>query len=106
LALVVQQPSLVRLLVDFNAHYTLWVCPSADCKDQETANFLFSSNLCLLKDKTPTCIHPATGSESSVDLAMCDPVLYLDYDFSVYADSCSSDHFLVILKAGGAKPSL
>jgi hypothetical protein len=103
-ALVAQLPGPVLLLGDFNAHHTLWGCSSTDSKGKEIADFLLSSNLCLCNDKRSTYIHPATGSRSTLDLAMCDPALYLDFDFSVYADSCGSDHFPVILKASTTSP--
>jgi hypothetical protein len=105
LALVAQLPSPVLLLGDFNAHHTMWGCSGTDNKGREVVDFLLSSNLCLYNDKTYTYIHPASGARSSIDLAMCDPSVYLDYEFSVHTDSCGSDHFPVILKAAQASPT-
>jgi hypothetical protein len=58
---------------------------------------LLQSNLCLLNNKSSTYLHPATGSLSSLDLALCDPSLCLDYNWSVYKDLCGSDHYPTIL---------
>ena len=104
LALVAQLPSPILLLGDFNAHHALWGCPKTDAKGQVIADFLLSSNLCLLNDKSHTYFHLATGSKSSINLAICDPAVFLDYIFSVYADSCGSDYFPVILKAAQPNP--
>ena len=71
-SLVLQLPSPILLLGDFNAHDSLWGCTSTDTKGQEVANFLLQSNLCLMNKKDTTYIHPATGSRSSIDFAICD----------------------------------
>ena len=36
---------------------------------------------------------------SSLDLSLCHPSLFLDFDWSVYADKCGSDHFPVIIES-------
>ena len=41
-------------------------------------------------------LHPATGHLSSLDLSLCHPSLFLDFDWSVYADQCGSDQFPII----------
>lgn len=104
ITLVSQLPSPVLLLGDFNAHSSLWGCPSTDSKGIEINNFLLQGNLCLMNNKQPTYIHPATGTTSSLDLSFCDPSLYLDYDWNVYDDLCGSDHFPVILSHFGPQP--
>ncbi len=75
LNLVSQLPPPVLLLGDFNAHNSLWGCSSTDGKGQEIADFLLSSSMCLLNNKQSTYIHPATGTCSSIDLALCHPSL-------------------------------
>jgi exonuclease III len=79
LSLVAQLPAPIIFMGDFNAHNTLWSCSTNDKRGQEVCDFILSSNLCLLNHKVPTYIHPATGSRSSLDLAFCDPSLFLDY---------------------------
>jgi len=105
LNLVTQLPPPVLLLGDFNAHNTLWGCASTDQKGQRIADFLLANNMCLLNSKLPTYIHPATGSRSSIDLALCDPTLFLDYSWNVHDDLCGSDHFPIILNPLNASPT-
>ena len=38
------------------------------------------NNLCLYNNKTPTYLHPATGTYTSLDLSICYPTLLLDYE--------------------------
>ena len=52
-----------------------------------------------MNDKSYTYLHPATGHLSSLDLSLCHPSLFLDFDWSVYADQCGSDHFPVIIES-------
>ena len=89
---------------DFNAHNTLWGCTASDKKGQEVCDFILTSNLCLLNHKDPTYIHPATGSRSSLDLAFCDPSLYMDFSWKVHDDLCGSDHFPIIINKTNPTP--
>lgn len=104
LSLVTQLPPPVLLVGDFNAQHTLWGCSSTNRKGHEVADFILTSNLCLLNDKTTTYIHPATGSRSSIDLAFCDPSLFLQYTWRVHDDLCGSDHFPIILTQPCVRP--
>ena len=81
---------------DFNAHKNLWDCVDTIAKGLEVATFLLQSYICPLNKKT-TYIHPATGSRSSIDSAICDPALFLDLSWNVHNDLCGSDHLLAIL---------
>jgi len=45
------------------------------------------------KETNIAYVHPATGSRSSIDLAICDPALFLDISWNVNDDLCASDHF-------------
>jgi hypothetical protein len=51
----------------------------------------------FIKEKEMTYIHPATGSRSSIDLAICDPALFLNLSWKVHDDLCGSDHLPVFL---------
>ena len=92
-----QLPSPIIFMCDFNAHNILCGCTANDKKWQEVCDFVLSSNLCLLNHKVPTYIHPATGSRSSLDLAFCDPSLFMEFSWKVHDDLCGSDHFPIIL---------
>ena len=60
-------------------------------------NFINKNNLCLYNNKTPTYLHPATGTYTSLDLSICYPTLLLDYEWKVHDDLCGSDHFPIFL---------
>ena len=93
LFLVSQLPSPVLLMGDLNSHSTLWGCDHTNQKCLlEIETFLVQSSLCLLNNQSTTYLHPATGSQSSLDLAFCDPSLFLDFTWSVHDDLCGSDH--------------
>jgi len=89
---------------DFNAHNSFWGCVDKNAKGLEVASFLLQSNLCLLITKDITYIHPATGSCSSIGLAICDHALFLDISWNVNDDMCVSDHFPVILSTCRSAP--
>lgn len=82
---------------DFNSHSTLWGCSSTNPKGLEIETFLMQNNLCLLNNKSITYLHPATGTLSSLDLAFCDPTIFMDYMWSVHDDLCGSDHYPTII---------
>ena len=53
---------------------------------------------------TLSVIHPATGSRSSIYLAICDPALFLDLFWNAQDDLCGSDHLPVILSTSASVP--
>jgi len=50
-----------------------------------------------------TNTHPGSGSQSAIDLRICDPLLYLDFSWKVL---CGSDHFPIIIYSDRAVPSV
>ena len=56
------------------------------------------NNIYLFNDNTPTYLHPATGSFTSIDLTMCAPSLFMDFTWRVEEYLYGSDHFLIILE--------
>jgi Endonuclease-reverse transcriptase len=105
LSLVVQLPSPIIFMCDFNAHNILCGCTANDKKWQEVCDFVLSSNLCLLNHKVPTYIHPATGSRSSLDFAFCDLSLFMEFSWMVHDDLCRSDNFPIILNQVKVSPT-
>ena len=51
-----------------------------------------------LKSVLYTYHSPSTKSFTSVDLSLCHPSLFLDYDLSVCEDQHNSDHFPIIIE--------
>ena len=60
--------------------------------------FLVDNNLCLFNDDTPTYLHPATGSLTSIDLTLSSPNTFLDFNWQVEEDQWGSDHYPIILQ--------
>ena len=58
-----------------------------------------TNNLCILNNKPNTYRNPFTGSYTVIDLSLCDPVIYIDPEWKVHDDLCSSDHFPIILES-------
>ena len=52
----------------------------------------------MYNNKSNTYLHPATGTYSAIDLTICDPYLFLDYNWKIHDDTCESDHFLILLE--------
>ena len=81
------------LLGDFNGHYILWGSKDINDRGRIIEDFIDNNGLCLYNTKTPTYLHPATGTYTSLDLSICFPTLLLDIDWKVHDDLCGSDHF-------------
>jgi ribonuclease HI len=96
--LIHQLPEPYLLVGDFNAHSTLWGCSSTDRKGHCIETLLTEQDICLLNQKLPTYIHPATGSQSALDLSLCHPNIFLDFTWQVLDDTHGSDHFPIVLE--------
>ncbi len=99
-----QLPSPYIIVGDFNAHNELWGGSRSDRKGKQVETLIASKNLCLWNDNSPTYIHPATGSQTSIDLSLCSPGLLLDFDWRVEEDLHGSDHFPIILESNHPTP--
>ena len=55
------------LLSDFNGHNFIWGSDDVNDKGRIIENFINKNNLCLFNNKTPTYLHPATGTYTSLD---------------------------------------
>ena len=95
--LISQLPSPFILIGDMNAHSTIWGNTQNNNKGNTLEKFIEHNELCLWNDNTHTYIHPATGSSSAIDLSLCSPSLFLDFEWSVHEDLCGSDHFPTFL---------
>ena len=96
--LLLQLPSPVLLMGDFNGHNPLWGGSTLDTRGKLVEDFVNNNNLCVLNDRSSTFLSSATGSRSSIDLTICDPSLMLDLAWSVYDDLCGSDHYPIVTK--------
>ena len=96
--LIQQLPKPFILMGDFNSHNQIWGSRDTNERGHKTENFMNKNNLCLLNNKSPTYLHPATGTHSVIDQTLSDPTIYLDYDWKTNEDNCGSDHYPMILE--------
>ena len=78
---------------DFNSHQTLLRCTDTNDKDRTIEEFIMKQDLVLINDKSSTYLHPATGSYSSLNLTICRPGIFPDFNWNVFDDLYGSDHF-------------
>jgi len=90
-------PSPTLIVGDFNAHNPLWGCHDTNNKGNILEKFILKNNLCLFNDRTPTYLHPASGTFTSIDLSISSPTVFMDFSWEVEEDLCGSDHFPIIL---------
>ena len=77
---------------DFNSHHTQWGCVDTNDKGRTIEEFITNQDLVLLNDKSSTYLHPATGSYSSLDLTICSPEIFQDFNWKLVDDLHGSDH--------------
>ena len=77
--LISQLPKPFICMGYFNCHNTWWGCNDTNIKGRKLEDFIFKQDLCLLNEKKYTYLHPATGSYSSLDLAVCSPDIFVDF---------------------------
>ena len=90
-----QLPAPYIILGDLNGHSPTWGCRDFNVKGRLIEAFVTNNDISLLNSLAHTYIHPATGSKSSLDLALCHPSLFLDLSWKVHDDLCGSDHLPV-----------
>jgi len=95
--LVNQLPPPIVLLDDFNTHSNEWGCSKNDSKGKMISDLMLQRSLSLLNDGFATYLHPGSGSQSAIDLSICDPALYLNFSWNVQDDLYGSDHFPIII---------
>lgn len=99
-----QLPRPFLILGDLNGHSPLWGSTKASPRGQVIETALDELNICCLNDGNTTYIHPSNGTQSCLDLSLCDNSLFLDYKWRVCDDLHGSDHFPVFLEHSSADP--
>ena len=87
------------LVGGFNGHNVLWGCNDNDPRGELIEDFITKNDICLMNDKSNTYLDSGKGTFSSLDLSLCHPSLYLDYDWSVCEDQRGSDHFPILIES-------
>ena len=83
---------------DFNSHNETWGSKKTDKKGKVIESLLNQHQLCMYNNKPDIYLHPARGTYSAIDLTMCDPNPFLNYNWKVHDDTCGSDHFPILLE--------
>ena len=86
------------LVGDFNGHSKVWGCSDIDDRGEIREDVIAENDLCLLNQKQPTYLHPPTGNYYAIDLSLCHPNIYLDFDWLVCDDLHGSNHFPILIK--------
>ena len=93
------------ILGDFNAHHSLWDSRTQMNKDNQLADDIAESPLCLLNDGSMTRIPDrADQSETAIDLSLATPGLAISTTWQTTNNTLGSDHLPIILTLHG--PSL
>ena len=82
---------------DFNSLHPLWGNQSLNRRGRCIEQLLANSDLCLLNSGEKTHLHIQTGTESAIDLSLCSPDVYADFNWSTADDLFGSDHFPVLM---------
>ena len=102
IALIQQLPAPYLLLGDFNGHNILWGNKENDARGELIENVITNNDICLMNDKSYTYMHYPTGSFFSIDLSVCHPSLFLDFNWSVCKDQHHSDHFPIFVESNSS----
>ena len=94
--LVTQLPQPFLLLGDMNGHSLQWGSDNTNIQGKVLEDFISDNDLCVLNTGSPTFCSPA-GSLTHVDLSLCVPSLFLDFEWEVLEDLCGSDHFPIFI---------
>ena len=78
--LIDQLPQPFMLVGDFNGHSKVWGCLDTNNRGEIIEDVIAENDLCLLNEKQPTYLHPPTGNYYAIDLSLCHPNIYLDFD--------------------------
>ena len=98
-SLLQQLPSSFILLGDFNGHNILRGRNDTDPRGELIEDFITKNDICLMNDKSNTFLDSGKGTFSALDLSLCHPSLYLDFNWSVCEDQHGSDHFPIVIES-------
>ena len=88
------------LLGDFNGHNVLWGSKDNDHRGELIEDFITKNDICLMNDKSNTFLDEGKGTLSALDLSLCHPSLYLDFNWSVCEDQHGCYHFPIVIETG------
>ena len=86
---------------DFNAKSTLWGNDDDNERGTEIEKFLFNNDLSPLNTEVMTRYDSHHKKYSLIDLSICHPDLYLDFECKVLDDPHDSDHHPIVISITG-----
>ena len=93
-----QFPRPFIIMGDFNSHNEIWGSKKTDKKGKVIESLLNQHQLCMYNNKFQTYLHPATCTYSAIHLTICNPNLFLDYNWKVHDDTCGSGYITILLE--------
>ena len=97
-SLIDQLPQPFILVGDFNGHSKAWGCSDTNDRGEIIEDVIAENDLRLLNEKTTYISSPPTGNYYTIELSLCNPSIYLDFDWSVCDDLHGSEHFPILIK--------
>ena len=85
------------LVGDFNRHSKVWGCSDTNDRGEIIEDVIAENDLSLLNERQPTYLHPPAGNYYAIDLSLCHPSIYLDFDWLVCDDLHESNHFPILI---------
>lgn len=102
-SLLDQLPKPFIILGDFNAHHPMWFdTRPTDERGKTIVEIIEENEISLLDKNKPTMMWKVDKTYSHVDLTLCSSELVPMFQWDVYDEPLSSDHFPVLLKSGTA----
>lgn len=97
--LITQLTTPFIILGDFNAHHPLWdrFATRPDKRGTNIVNLIDKYNLNILNNGEPTHYTYSNGTVSAIDITIASPIVSMYFDWHIYQNLCSSDHFPIIL---------
>jgi hypothetical protein len=89
---------------DFNSHNPLWGSTSFNLKGHEMEKCILSHDLIIFNTTFPTRFDDYHLTNSTIDLTICHPSVYLDFNCTVFKDRLGSDHYPIQLISTDTEP--
>ena len=74
-------------------------CKDTNKKGKILEKITNENDMCLLNNRALTYVKSSSGNHSAIDLTICNPTVYMDFTWKVHDDTCSSDHFPILIKS-------
>ena len=97
--LINQLPATFILMGDFNAHNPIWGGTVVNERGKMIEDLVDINNRSIFNDGSKTYHNIHSGYSSAIDLAICSPNIYLDFQWSVNDFLHGSDHYPIHLKS-------